>query len=130
MFALACMLVGKGAGWTAFASRCVCVCVTGSGVSPVCLSSAMRANKAFIKSDTVEAEVAVEDVPHDIVATRAIAAEITTRGAKLYDLLKEEQTLRDARNKVLRVCARGWAASLFWLALSEELLVVKRASVR
>jgi hypothetical protein len=69
----------------------------------------MKANKASIKgaaagagastaSDTVDT-----DVPHDIVTTRTIAAEITTRGAKLYDLLRDEQTLRDARAKV-----RAW----------------------
>ena len=76
--------------------------------------SAMRANKASIRDggkETVDSPTAGAaassvgdgtEVPHDIVATRAIAAEITTRGAKLYDLLKEEQTLRDARNKALR----------------------------
>ncbi len=47
-----------------------------------------------------ESEVVEAEPPHDIVATRAVAAEITTRGAKLYDLLRDEQTLREARQKV------------------------------
>jgi hypothetical protein len=83
------------------ALSCLLLC----GTVSLRLCSAMRANKASLKDTEkpVDADAAVDtDVPHDIVATRAIAAEITTRGAKLYDLLKEEQTLRDARNKALR----------------------------
>eukprot|EP00949_MAST-11_sp_MAST-11-sp1_P003718 g3718.t1 len=39
----------------------------------------------------------------DLKKTRALGSEITEMGAKLYDLLKQEKDLRDARNKALRL---------------------------
>ena len=69
----------------------------------------MNANKASLRNqDSKDAAAGADapvEVPKDTTATRAIAAEITARGAKLFDLLKEEQQLRDARQKVC-ACVR------------------------
>ena len=39
----------------------------------------------------------------DLKSTHALGAEITEMGAKIYDLLRQEQDLRDARSKALRM---------------------------
>ena len=70
-------------------SLCLCVCL-----------SAMKANKAAMRGSEPVPDATAMELPQDTSATRAIASEITARGAKLFDLLKDEQELRDARMKV------------------------------
>ena len=71
------------------------------------LYSALRSNTAATATDDASTGTAstfsLSAKLADLKSTHALGAEITEMGAKIYDLLRQEQDLRDARSKALRL---------------------------
>ncbi|XP_069697495.1 clusterin-associated protein 1 homolog [Periplaneta americana] len=64
------------------------------------LYNALRVNTAILADDTssVSSPVDISSKIHELMQTRQLASQITTKGAGLYDLLGKEVEMRELRN--------------------------------